>query len=171
MESYGMKKLLDFSKEGVNEIIDYMHKNCSRYKIIDIQDDIDTRKTDVDLIIVDAKDMDFLRTFKVEVKTDRYFNTGNYFFETISNKNKGTLGCFLYTKADYIYYYFIDVKELHIIPVKVTRKWFLKNIDRFPKKWTSTRGAEDILYSSEGRIVPRAIVMNELSNIIVKRFN
>lgn len=46
----------------------------------------------------------------------------------------------MYTEADYIYYYFVNTRELNRIPVKKTRKWFQKNEYKykFQKRETST---------------------------------
>ena len=53
----------------------------------------------------------------VEAKADKVISS-NIFFETISNKEKNTLGCMLKTEADYIFYYFIAFKELYILKRK-----------------------------------------------------
>ena len=52
------------------------------------------QKLDIDLLwaILDAQEK--LRLIPVEVKGDRYDRTGNFFFETVSNADRGTPGCF-----------------------------------------------------------------------------
>ena len=165
MENY--KKTLDFSKSGVNDIIKFIENNKPYYIVKDIQDNKQLRNTDVDLLVINVKDIDNLKISKVEVKTDRYYYTGNYFFETISNKNKNTVGCFLYSKADFLFYYFQDKKELHILPFKETREWFNKNKNRFETRQPATPDDDgQILYESEGKIVPRNIVSDEVKGII-----
>ena len=54
----------------------------------------------------------------IEIKGDRKHFTGNFFFETVSNLNKNTKGCMLYTESDYVFYYFIDTCDLYLIPTK-----------------------------------------------------
>ena len=163
-----MNETLPFSKEGVDDIIKFLEKK-PYYIVKDIQDDLQFRKVDIDLLLIDNKDINNPKTHKIEVKTDRYYNTYNYFFETISNKTKNTTGCFLYSEADYLFYYFQNEKELHMLPFKKTRKWFCENKDRFQTKYPATRNNKgQILYRSEGKIVPRSIVRNEVDGIVVK---
>ncbi|MEW6499503.1 MAG: hypothetical protein AB1589_44625, partial [Cyanobacteriota bacterium] len=59
----------------------------------------------------------------VEVKGDRWNRTNNFFFETHSNLEKGTMGCFLYTEADWLFYYFVNTRLLYKLPMPKTRDW------------------------------------------------
>ena len=168
MESYEMGETLPFSKEGVEDIIKFLEKNPD-YIVKDIQDNLQLRNTDIDLLLININNINKLKIYKIEVKSDRCYNTHNYFFETISNKTKNTVGCFLYSEADYLFYYFQNEKELHMLPFKKTRKWFCENKDRFQTKCPATRNNKgQILYRTEGKIVPRSIVRNEVGGIVVK---
>ena len=106
----------------------------------------------------------------LEVKGDRYFGTGNYFFETVSNKAKQTPGCFLYTDCDYLFYYFMEEQELHIFTMPEIRNWFLKNQNRFKISETSTPVQGGAHYITVGRLVPRHLLQEEMDPY-VKRVN
>src|SRR6478672_2457093 len=75
----------------------------------------------------------------VEVKGDRNGRRGNYFFELISNLEKDTPGCFLYTTADVYLYAFLDTREVHALPMPKTREWFLPRAKSFALKHVQTK--------------------------------
>ncbi len=113
-----------------------------------------------------VKDVDLLwRTgggeIPLEVKGDRHDETGNFFFETVSNTTTGSPGCFLYTEAAFVFYYFVRPRRLHILPMPATREWFLERIERFAERRTATpvgRGS----YATAGCLVPIESVMVEV---------
>ncbi len=90
----------------------------------------------------------------VEVKGDRQGRRrGNYFFELISNAEKDSPGCFLYSVADLLVYVFLDARELHALDLKVVRDWFVPRAKDYPLKSTRTRTGA-VLYTTVGAIVP-----------------
>lgn len=156
-----MKETLTVAKVASKEIEHFLRNKKETIEVINVEDDDIYRKKDIDLIWkykIDNKIYE--RT--IEIKGDRYSHTGNFFIETKSNIEKGTPGCFLYTEADMIFYYFIDTKELNIIPMKSAKKWFVKNMHRFKEKFLSTKVYGDIYYTSSGRLVPKKIMHNEV---------
>jgi hypothetical protein len=90
----------------------------------------------------------------VEVKGDRQAaRRGNYFFELVSNLEKNTPGCFLYSTADLLLYVFLQRLEVHLLPLSATRSWFLDAAGEYPLRHTGTRlGAEG--YTTVGALVP-----------------
>ena|SRR5205823_1469907 len=89
----------------------------------------------------------------VEVKGDRQARRGNYFLELVSNVEKDTPGCFLYSTADLLVYVFLTPREVHCLPLKATREWFLPRAKEYPLESTRTRtGAAH--YTTVGAIVP-----------------
>jgi hypothetical protein len=90
----------------------------------------------------------------VEVKGDRQaVRRGNYFFELVSNLEKNTPGCFLYSNANLLLYVFLQTLEVHALPLAATRRWFLANAARYPLRHTrTTLGTEG--YSTVGALVP-----------------
>lgn len=90
----------------------------------------------------------------VEVKGDRQgYRRGNYFFELVSNAEKDSPGCFLYSIADLFAYVFVDVREVHLLELKKVREWFVPRAKEYPIKTTKTRTGA-VLYTTVGAIVP-----------------
>jgi hypothetical protein len=117
------------------------------------------QQIDVDLIWVTQNS-----SYKVEIKGDRWHKTGNFFFETHSNKEKGTPGCFIYTQADWLFYYFVSLQTLYMLPMPATRDWFITNINRFQERSTRT-SVGNSYYTTVGRLVPIAVVMTEVPSV------
>lgn len=92
--------------------------------------------------------------FGIEVKGDRQGRRrGNYFFELVSNVEKDSPGCFLYSVADLLLYVFLDAREVHALELKVVRDWFVPRAKEYPLKTTKTRTGA-LLYTTVGAIVP-----------------
>ena len=131
-----------------------------------VEDDPGYRQADVDLLWITEK-----TCYQVEIKADRLgHQTGNFFFETVSNKEKGTPGCFLYTKADLLFYYFTQTRQLYILPMPATRAWFLPRLDHFPERETTTpiegrHPARGGVYTTVGRLVPIDSVSREVKGV------
>ena len=67
-----------------------------------------------------------------EVKTDTYgLISRNIVFEDLSNSNSG---CMARTKADYLFYVFVDknneIVEEYLINVKKLRRWLMSNFEK-----------------------------------------
>jgi hypothetical protein len=103
-------------------------------------------------------------SYRVEIKGDRWHRTGNFFLETLSNQEKGTPGCFLYTQADLLFYYFIEPRLLYILPMPATREWFLTRWHRFPERRTTTP-VGDRYYTTVGRLVPIEVLVQNVPNV------
>lgn len=104
------------------------------------------------------------QTQTIEVKSDRCHKTGNYFFEIVSNLQLANIGCILKCQADCIFYYFDDVRELHIFNTKDIVTWFIANIDTFKTRKVATKCAGGS-YTSLGCLVPRNQVPHDLVTI------
>lgn len=90
----------------------------------------------------------------VEVKGDRQgFRRGTYFFELVSNAEKNSPGCFLYSLADYYVYVFVDARQVHALRLQAVREWFVPRAKQYKLKTTKTRTGA-ILYTTVGAIVP-----------------
>lgn len=89
----------------------------------------------------------------VEVKGDRQPKRPNYFLELVSNLEKDTPGCFLYSRADLLAYVFLAQRELHLLPLPAVREWFLPVARDYPLKHTRTRTGA-LQYTTVGAIVP-----------------
>lgn len=161
--NYDMSETDAVGKKGILIIETYLKKLPETVEVINVEDEMKYRKKDIDLIWKRNIGSQTIET-KIEVKTDRYAHSGNYFLETISNESKNTPGCFLYTEADLVFYYFIKNKELHIMPMPDSRDWFILNMNRFKERKTSTP-VENGGYFTVGRLVPRDVMQKEVQNI------
>lgn len=160
MKTYSFTKTEEIGDNSVQVCIKYLKSLQNTINVQDVQNDNLFREKDVDIVWI--YDNNSISEEKwIEVKGDRYYQTGNYYFETISNKSKKTPGCFLYTESHYFFYYFIDNKELHILETKPIRKWFLENINKFPEKETSTPVGNGDYYITVGRLVKREILLKK----------
>lgn len=130
-----------------------------------VEEDTAYQAHDVDLLWT-VLEKERLRVIPVEVKGDRYHRTGNFFFETISNEGKGTPGCLLYTKAEWLFYYFLEVGTLYCLPMDKVRPWFIEHMPRFKEQRTSTPTRSGQAYVTIGRLVPITIVKEEVVGIL-----
>jgi len=117
-----------------------------------------------------AQDIDVLWTthkahYRIEIKGDRWHHTGNFFFETHSNQEKGTLGCLLYTQADLLFYYFVTPRILYILQMPQLRAWFEQHYQRFEQRSTTTPVGLHY-YTTVGRLVPILCVREELAEAV-----
>ena len=151
-----MSETSDIASAASSDIEKFLLNHPSTLSVKNVENVTEYQHLDIDLIWKYKKDTT-IHEKTIEITADRYHKTGNYFFETISNEKKGTPGCFIYSTADYLFYYFIDEKELHIMPLKKARKWFTDRIDRFKERKTSTPVGSDKYYITVGRLVPRNI--------------
>jgi len=99
----------------------------------------------------------------VEVKGDRQGRRGTYFLELVSNLEKDTPGCFLYSRADLLAYVFLDRRELHLLPLPDLRAWFLPRAAEFPLRHARTRVGSGG-YTTVGALVPARRVLAEVGS-------
>jgi hypothetical protein len=101
----------------------------------------------------------------VEVKVDgQAHQTGNFAFETISNKGANTPGCFIRSDAEEWYYLTAGNGILYRWKQKAVREWFLSEIAANPTRFkritpqTPTVGDRQG-YSSEAYLVPIRVLL------------
>jgi len=150
-------------KKGENIVYDWLMSRESVKNVIDVSDDRDYQKKDIDYIVQFHKG----KNVSIEIKCDTYYHTGNFFLELISNDNKGTEGCLIYTEADYLFYFFDKVNILYIIPVKELQQWISENKDsgRFRKKKCGNYINGRYVYSSVGLLVNRDTLCEEINEM------
>lgn len=154
------------AKQAAIDIERFLLSNPATVKVQNVEENKEYQTKDIDLIWTWKKEGEEERETSIEIKGDRYHSTGNYFLETVSNKSKATPGCFMYTEADYIFYYFVTVKELHILPMPAAREWFEANIEQFRESETSTPGSYGS-YITVGRLVNREKLQKNVSGVKV----
>lgn len=163
---YSMQEQLEMAKRASTDIEAFLRSLPYTLGVINVEDDKDYQKIDVDLLwVYKWRNQELLK--KVEIKGDRYYWTGNYFIETISNKERNNPGCFMYTEADYLFYYFADTKELNVMPMPDARKWFLQHTNEFQIITLSTtdKNKTKVLYTSEGKLVPKRKLNGQVPGI------
>ena len=104
---------LAVGKRGEKLVIDAMNKRG--HTVIDVSDDEDYQKKDIDLVL--SKNG---ITINLEVKNDIKSNyTGNVFVEIYNRNNisRNGLGWFAYSEADYICFVQENYKLAHIVAV------------------------------------------------------
>lgn len=100
----------------------------------------------------------------IEVKGDRQTRR-RYWFELVSNVEKDTPGCFLYSGADLLVYVFLSQAELHVLPLKDVREWFLPRAKAYALKQTSTKTGA-IRYTTVGAVVPCHEVLEAVPSVL-----
>lgn len=99
----------------------------------------------------------------IEVKGDRQYQRRNYFFELVSNLEKDTPGCFLYSTADLMLYVFLSQHQLHVLPLKEVREWFLPLAKNYPVKHAFTQTGK-VRYTTLGVTVPVKHVLDAVNS-------
>ena len=167
--SYSMAEASAVEEEAIAAIVAYLARRPGTLEVQDVRADPFFRSVDVDLLWTwrGASGQD--HTTRLEVKADRWHQTGNFFFETVSNKARGTPGCFLYTQADCLLYYFVTPRDLYLLPMPATRDWFLAGPDRFAERETSTPVGQGEQYVTVGRLVPIAAVLDQVAGVLLRQ--
>ncbi len=147
------------ARMAAEDIERWLHSFEETVSVVNVEALPEYQALDIDLIWTTQK-----RTWKLEIKGDRWHGTGNFFFETDSNRERGTPGCFMYTAADYLFYYFVTPAELYCLPMPATREWFLANLQRFRQRETTTP-VPGGTYTTVGRLVPIRVVLAEVSGV------
>lgn len=163
MNSYTMDSRVEIADRGTGEIVSVLEKMPHTIAVINVEKDKYFQKKDIDILWI-YKNNGKEHMKRIEIKVDTYSESGNYFIETVSNMDKNTKGCFLYTEAEFLFYYFIHSKELNIIPMTFAREWFLKNEQRFRESELKTAVGRNG-YRSKGRLVPKKVLNKEVSGV------
>ena len=145
---------------AMEEIQSWLGARPKTLTVRDVSSEHEYQRIDVDLLVTTPTG-----EFKLEIKGDRWDGTGNFFFETVSNREKGTPGCFLYTQADFLLYYFVKSRELYILPMRAARHWFAIHEQRFPERATTTPLANGRHYTTVGRLVPIKQAAQEIAGV------
>jgi hypothetical protein len=71
----------------------------------------------------------------------------------------------MYTEADFVYYYFVVIKKLYILPMPDTRLWFLEHLEEFRESATQTVVGNGNFYTTVGRLVPIKTLLHNVENV------
>ena len=146
---YTMRGVQGAANRAVYLARHYLDWKAPGGRIHDVQVDPRFQHRGVDLLW----EVEGVPVLGVEVKGDRQGRRQNYFFELISNLEKNTPGCFLYSMADVLLYVFLERLEIHHLPLAETRAWFLERAATFPLRHTHTRTGPE-RYTTVGAVVP-----------------
>lgn len=109
---------------GEEIIFEFLKGNIATRTILDVRHDKFFQDVDIDFIQETLQS----EIRKIEVKTDTLAHkTGNLAYEHTSNKYYNTIGCFEKTRADYIFYYLTETKELYILHTESLRNYVSLN--------------------------------------------
>ena len=128
-----------------------------------VEDDPRYQPLGIDLLWV-VPERSFLRSMTVEVKGDRYEKTGNFFFETVSDLQRSTTGGFVITRAEWLFYYFINSGKLYCLPMEVVKPWFVANLGRFRERIAQSQRDQN-QWRTAGRLVPIVTALREVPAI------
>lgn len=157
--TYTMHDAQQVAKLAATDISAWLLSKPETISVVNVEDDPDYQRRDIDLIWTTQTG-----EILIEIKGDRWNKTRNLFFETHSNLERGTPGCFMYTEADWLFYYFVNTRQLYRLPMPKTREWFLITMRRFRERSTTTPVGSSY-YTTVGRLVPITTVMLEVPGI------
>lgn len=122
------------------------------WDITDVRKIQEYQVQDIDYICSSVDD-----SWSVDVKTDRCYRTGNYFFEIAANIELDKQGWAYTSAADYILIVYDTGAdyELHVISMDKLRQWLQKNGDKCKIITNSTRRENGTIYHSQGIIINR----------------
>ncbi|MDQ3459867.1 MAG: hypothetical protein M3498_11285 [Deinococcota bacterium] len=170
LRKYAVDDTYAVARLGATQITDWLNGLGITSNLTNVEDVPEYQSKDVDLIWETQK-----AVYQVELKVDRLHRTGNFFFETLSNSERGTPGCFLYTEADLFFYYFVTVRELYILPIPGVRDWFLRHqgspgllrhsSNRFSERDTTTPVRGGSFYTTRGALIPVRAVLKEVDGV------
>lgn len=165
-KSYSMKETMQIGDEGMAIVRNFLETHPSHVNFLNVEKDEAYQKVDIDFFWSYMSDGQVSQS-SCELKTDRY-TTQNFFFETDSNLEKGTPGCFMYTEAKFLFYYFINKGDLYVMHTDTVRNWFVENKERFQEKFLNTKSDKNdkTYYRSAGRLVPIPTLLNECGSVV-----
>lgn len=165
LKQHGMDETSGVAQRAAADVTQFMFTWPQTVAVHNVEQDSAYQSHDVDLLWTLLGANGRLRVIPVEVKGDRYHTTGNFFFETVSNASKHSPGCFLYTRAKWLFYLFVDAGTLYCLPMDRVRPWFLHNQDRFEPRRTSTPVGSG-RYVTIGSLVPIDVVLAEVASVL-----
>jgi NTP pyrophosphatase (non-canonical NTP hydrolase) len=152
---YSMRDARTVAVQAARDIERYLWQLPHTLELRNVESDPYFQERDIDLVWRAKDQQDRPREVTIEIKGDRWHETGNFFFETVSNKARNTPGCFVYTRADYVFYYFVETHQLYVLPMPETREWFLAHQEIYRQVETTTaQSGGQTGYVTVGRLVP-----------------
>jgi hypothetical protein len=158
--SFSMRGVQGAADRAVQHATTWMLETAPGSRVHDVQTDPRFQHRGVDLLW----ELSTGEVRGIEVKGDRQTRR-RYWFELVSNVEKDTPGCFLYSGADLMMYVFLTQAELHVLPLKDVREWFLPRAKAYALKHTSTKTGA-IRYTTVGAVVPCREVLDAVPSAL-----
>lgn len=145
---------LKAGKHGEALVIKAFESMPSCVTVCDVSDNKDYQKEDVDFLFI-TRNMFKTDVFKVEVKTDSYPEK-NLYFELVSNLERGTPGCLMYTQADYLAYFYEKTGSCYVFDAQKLKTTVFGHPFFFDesKKKKVTNKVGEAQYTSVGLAIP-----------------
>lgn len=126
---HNFKDSLIIGNEGEQVIYNYLTNSPIVERVIDVSDSPMYQELEVDMLVKLTNGIEY----KIEVKTDTY-DTGNFYYETVSAQEVNSVGGFEKTTCDYMFYYFVNMDALYILKMDNYRQWFRERQEDFRLK-------------------------------------
>lgn len=127
MNYFNFAEMVKVGDKGVKLVAAALRQHQPPYNCFAINRK-DNRRLNYDIELVARRNINALawRSYHLEVKCDRHDGV-NFFIELISQEEKGTVGGFLGTTADYLFYFFLKPRKLYIFDVPTLKRWIVNN--------------------------------------------
>ncbi|MGK7902652.1 MAG: nuclease-related domain-containing protein [Hormoscilla sp.] len=153
------------AKQAKNDITEWLKSLPQTLKVENVENNFNYQKMGIDLLLTTTNGY-----FKLGIVGDRWHKSGNFYFQTYSNKNLEKQSIFMSAEIDWLLYYFIIPRTLYMLPMPKTRDWFVANIERFSERSTNSTAKENQSYTRKGRLVPIEIVIQEVKGVRKQQF-
>ncbi|ACB84825.1 hypothetical protein [Natranaerobius thermophilus] len=144
---------MKIGKQGEKKVDEFLNNKKNIRNVIDVSDNEEYMEKGIDFLI----ETESGNKQGIEVKTDTYYSSGNFFLEYIANTNKNKTGALLSSHAKWLFYYFID-GTLYIFKLSDLKKWIKKNKKKYKKV-----SSQNPTYKSLGLLVSREELIEELN--------
>lgn len=139
--TYGFFDRNLLGRKGLLQVIKYLESLECTKEVIDVSLNKEYQQKGIDILHILER--------KLEVKTNSWAKqTGNFFIETWSNKERNVKGWFYTSQAEYILY--LVNSALYILPLEKIRQL---DLNQYQEKATQTPTKEGA-YTTVGRLVP-----------------
>ena len=170
---YEFKKSLNVGELGEDIVEKYLNSLNNVREVKSVKNIKKYQNDDIDFLVY----LNNGKKLSIEVKCDSY-KSGNLYYETKSCVELNTPGCLEKTKADYIFYYFLNLKTLYIFKTNKFREWVRSEIKKhninpqsniirkkevFNKFFNKKSNSEDI-FTSLGYTIPLNYIESRLNN-------
>lgn len=152
------------AKQAKNEITEWLQSLPQTWKVENVENNLNYQKMGIDLLLTTTNGY-----FQLGIVGDRWHQSGNFYFQTYSNKEREKPSIFMSAEIDWLLYYFIIPRTLYMLPMPKTRDWFVANIERFSEGSTNST-AKNQSYTRKGRLVPIEIVIQEVKGVKKQQF-